>query len=145
MSRIISFRYVGFLWSEPAARLPFSTAKFLCFITSFINKAFADSSPSTNTVFIIIFPIQSQPNSSVHWYERALLWPWVAKVQHLVFHHSWLALTRSAAFWLALFSFYKFYSIAWVPVSHFSAFYSGVEERMCLLYECFLCQAVFLW
>lgn len=50
---------VGFLRSEPAASLPFSVAKFLCFITSFI-KAFASSSPSTNIVFLF-FLLQSSP------------------------------------------------------------------------------------
>lgn len=64
---------MGFLWSEPAASPPFSIAKFLCFIASFINKAFANSPPSTNTVLIIIFPTQIQSNSSVlAWKSTAL-------------------------------------------------------------------------
>lgn len=40
----------------------------------------------------------SKASLIVQFTERVLLWPWVAKVQHLVFHHSWFALTHSAAF-----------------------------------------------
>lgn len=65
---------MGFLWWEPTASLPFSTAKFLCFITSFINKAFANSSASTNTVLVVIFPTQMLSSSSVPaWNSTALV------------------------------------------------------------------------